>query len=61
MVAAWEWWGSTRGSPATDLKREQGREVVGQGAGRGAVVEAVRQLGYRRRGGLWRSKKGLGG
>jgi hypothetical protein len=30
-VAAWEWWGSTRGSPATDLKREQGREVVGRG------------------------------
>ena len=46
---------------ACDRFETRARAGGGQeGAGRGAVVEAVRQLGYRRRGGLWRSKKGSG-
>ena len=34
MLAAVEWSGSMRGSPATDLIRELGREVVGRGGWR---------------------------
>ena len=38
MLTAGVWWGSTRGSPRTDLMQELGSEVVGR------VPAAVQQL-----------------
>ena len=56
-----KWWGSTIEGLVCDRFEMRARAGGGrEGAGRGAVVEAVRQLGYLRRGGLWRSKKGSG-